>query len=85
MSCYIVALFRFSAPEPPFSVPVSLDQDALSQMLNQLLTESHPGWVTTDFDFLIEGELLRNTLQDHISRQKLSSVRTSGVVCGHVV
>lgn len=70
----LLFVLRFSAPEAPFSIPVNLGHDALSQMLNQLLTESHPGWVTTEFDFLIEGKLLRHTLQDHVRRQKLSTV-----------
>lgn len=79
-SGFFFLLRRFSAPDAPFSVPVSLDHDALSQMLNQLLTEGEPSWVATEFDFLIEGELLRQTLQEHVRRQKLSIVRKRGRV-----
>ena len=79
-SGFFFLLCRFSAPDAPFSVPINLDHDALSQMLNQLLTEGDPSWEATEFDFLVEGELLRQTLQEHIRRQKLSIVRRRGRV-----
>jgi hypothetical protein len=56
---------------------VNLNQEELSKMVNQLIVEIDNKWKETDFDFLIEQELLRTSLLDHISKKDLSTVHTA--------
>ena len=61
-------------PDHPFSVPVNLDQETLNRMTNQLMSEGDANWTSTDFDFLIEQELLRTSLHEYIKRKGLTMV-----------
>ena len=61
-------------PDHPFSVPVNLDQETLNRMTNQLMSEGDANWTNTEFDFLIEQELLRTSLHEYIKRKGLTMV-----------
>lgn len=55
--------------ETPLYAPVSLKRYGLSEIVNHLLESSNP----VPFDFLIDGELLRTSLQDYLVKKGLSS------------
>jgi ribosome biogenesis protein YTM1 len=60
---------------------VNLNQEELSKMVNQLIVEIDNKWKETDFDFLIEQELLRTSLLDHISKKDLSTETLLYIEC----
>lgn len=53
----------------PVYAPISLKRYGLSEIVNHLLGSEQP----IPFDFLIEGELLRTSLQDYLVKKGLSS------------
>ncbi|CCC68132.1 hypothetical protein NCAS_0B00480 [Naumovozyma castellii] len=53
----------------PMYVPITLKRYGLSEIVNHLLENSTP----TPFDFLIDGELLRTSLQEYLVKKGLSS------------
>ncbi|GMM53089.1 Ytm1 protein [Starmerella bacillaris] len=55
--------------ENPINVPVDLKRYGLSEIINQLLENSEP----ISFDFLIDGKLLKGSLQDFMRNENLSS------------
>jgi hypothetical protein len=60
----------------PFSLPLSATRDELTQLLLQLLIEENEQSDDTpkEFDFLINGSLLRKTLRDSINDLSLTLV-----------
>ncbi|KAL1424656.1 hypothetical protein MTO96_019948 [Rhipicephalus appendiculatus] len=66
---------RYSVPDTPFSISGSTTSEQLSSLINTLLRESSSGDAENDgeptFDFLIDGELLRETLQEHLEAHKI--------------
>ncbi|XP_037279096.2 ribosome biogenesis protein WDR12 homolog [Rhipicephalus microplus] len=66
---------RYSVPDTPFSISGSTTSEQLSSLINTLLRESSSGDAESDgeptFDFLIDGELLRETLQEHLEAHKI--------------
>ena len=65
----------YSLPDHPLSVPTTLDPLGLSILVNELLKAKDEEWREVSFDFLIDGTLLRLTLDEHIKSQSLSTVR----------
>jgi ribosome biogenesis protein YTM1 len=59
-------------PDAPLFVPVSLKRYGLSEVVNQLLEAESP----IPFDFLIDGKLLRSSLDSYLTSQALSSETT---------
>lgn len=57
------------APEAPLFVPVSLKRYGLSEVVNHLLEREDP----VPFDFLIDGVLLRTSLDEYLVKNGLSS------------
>lgn len=55
--------------DAPLYVPVSLKRYGLSEVVNHLLETENP----VPFDFLIDGVLLRLSLDDHLTKNGLSS------------
>ncbi|KAK9362446.1 WD40-repeat-containing domain protein [Lipomyces starkeyi] len=62
----------FAVPEVPLYVPLSLKRYGLSEVVNHLLATERP----IPFDFLINSELLRTSLQEYITQKGLSSEQT---------
>lgn len=56
------------APETPLFVPTSLKKNGLSEVVNHLLATDLP----VQFDFLIDGSLLRGSLADYLHKKALS-------------
>lgn len=61
--------------DTPMYVPIQLKRYGLSEIVNHLLTskDSDEDVTTTPFDFLIDGQLLRTSLDDYLVRNGLSS------------
>nr|5DTC_A Chain A, Ribosome biogenesis protein YTM1 [Saccharomyces cerevisiae YJM1133]5DTC_B Chain B, Ribosome biogenesis protein YTM1 [Saccharomyces cerevisiae YJM1133] len=55
--------------DTPMYAPISLKRYGLSEIVNHLLGSEKP----VPFDFLIEGELLRTSLHDYLTKKGLSS------------
>ncbi|EPY52598.1 ribosome biogenesis protein Ytm1 [Schizosaccharomyces cryophilus OY26] len=58
--------------DTPILIPTSLKRYGLSQVVNHLLKSDKP----TPFDFLIQGNLLRTSLDDYITQNGLSTEST---------
>ncbi|KAK9476255.1 WD40-repeat-containing domain protein [Lipomyces japonicus] len=61
-----------AVPEVPLLVPLSLKRYGLSEVVNHLLATEKP----IPFDFLVDSELLRVSLQEYITSKGLSSEQT---------
>ncbi|XP_064647933.1 ribosome biogenesis protein WDR12 homolog [Lineus longissimus] len=65
---------QFSVPDNPFSVPSSCGLKELSDLINGLLQSAGTGGLhPTEFDFLVEGQFLRTTLEKHIEQTERST------------
>ena len=66
---------RYSIPDTPYSIPVNLDADALSDLINSLLVNNESGdKIQVLFDFLIAGIFVRSNIKEHIDHNSLSTV-----------
>lgn len=67
---------RYSVPDAPFSISGNTTSEQLSSLINALLREAQPTDENENeeptFDFLIEGELLRQTLQEHLEAHNIA-------------
>nr|AIF73520.1 WD40 protein [Volvox ferrisii] len=63
---------HLKVPETPVAVPASLKRYGLSQIINHLLALDPP----RPFDFLVDSELLRRSLEQHIMAHNLSAEST---------
>ncbi|KAL3233520.1 Ribosome biogenesis protein YTM1 [Nakaseomyces bracarensis] len=59
----------------PMYAPIGLKRYGLSEIVNHLLESEQP----VPFDFLIDGELLRTSLQEYLTKKGLSSEATLNV------
>lgn len=65
---------EYKVDESPIYVPADLKKYGLSEVVNQLLENADP----VPFDFLVDGKLLRGSLQDYLTKANLS---TESIVC----
>ncbi len=61
---------KYVVPETPIQVPLHLKPADLSDIVHHLLALDH----RAPFEFLIDGQILRTSLQAYLDRQKLSAV-----------
>ncbi|GMN42112.1 hypothetical protein TIFTF001_011338 [Ficus carica] len=73
----------FTKLEPPFKVPATsialpsnLTRLGLSTVVNNLLQAGNPDWNPEPFDFLIDGELVRMSLENFLLAKGISAERT---------
>jgi len=64
---------QYAIPDAPFSFASSATPEDLSQLINSVLSETQKAWENVDFDFLIQGEFLREKVQAHIIRRDIST------------
>ncbi|XP_033108271.1 ribosome biogenesis protein WDR12-like [Anneissia japonica] len=66
---------QYAVPEFPFSVPANVGASELSALINKLLNEekAEEDVEQLDFDFLIDGELLRVSVSNHMEEKGISS------------
>lgn len=53
-------------PAVSFFVSAKITSDSLNNLVNELLREHRDNLTSVDFDFLINGQLLRSTLIEHL-------------------
>ncbi|KAF5288979.1 hypothetical protein FQA39_LY03858 [Lamprigera yunnana] len=69
----------YAVPSAPFAVPQQISNTQLNALLNELIKESLETTAPIEFDFLIEGQLLRLTLLEHIKDFNISTETTIDV------
>ncbi len=57
-------------PETPIAVPIKLGRFGLSEVINLLLNKSPP----KPFDFLIDSEFIRTSIEKHLKKHELKEV-----------
>ncbi|KAF5284868.1 hypothetical protein FQR65_LT13384 [Abscondita terminalis] len=66
----------YAVPSVPFSVSHQIDSVQLNKLLNELLRESTDLIKPIEFDFLIEGQILRLSLIEHLKDFNISTEST---------
>ncbi|XP_013399023.1 ribosome biogenesis protein WDR12 [Lingula anatina] len=64
---------QFAVPDTPFSIPASVGQDELTDLINGILQTESQDVSSTQFDFLINGEYLRVPLDKHMEQKEIST------------
>lgn len=74
------SLSQYAIPQGPYMVPVSWKRTHLSTLVNKLVSASEnealPGTGAVPFDFIIDAEILRSSLNDYLDSQSLTSEST---------
>ncbi|XP_073159437.1 ribosome biogenesis protein WDR12 homolog [Henckelia pumila] len=63
----------YKAPPASISIPANLARFGLSALLNNLLQAGNAGWEPEPFDFLIDGELVRMSLEEFLLAKGISA------------
>lgn len=66
----------YAIPDVPYSVPAKIDHLSLNKLLNQLLKDSGGVLKDVEFDFLVQNELLRVPLSEHLQERGTSTEAT---------
>ena len=64
---------KFKLPESSILLPVSLNRNGLSEIINSILN------VTKQFDFIIEGKFLKSSLKQYLEQNSLSLENTTRI------
>ena len=64
---------RYAVPDTPFSVPITIGHDELNSLINNLRSEAAEGSADVEFDFLIHGEFLRQSVSEFLVEKGISS------------
>lgn len=62
----------YAVPDAPFSVQAVVGTKELSSLINSLLKENTSDNAAVDFDFMVNGEFLRVTLNKHLEQKGIS-------------
>ncbi|KAJ8314312.1 hypothetical protein KUTeg_008873 [Tegillarca granosa] len=62
----------YAVPDAPFSVQAVVGTKELSSLINSLLKENTSDHAAVDFDFMVNGEFLRVTLNKHLEQKGIS-------------
>ncbi|KAF3444856.1 hypothetical protein FNV43_RR14549 [Rhamnella rubrinervis] len=63
----------FKAPTASIAIPSTLTRMSLSTIVNNLLQSGNPDWKAEPFDFLIDGELVRMSLEQFLLAKGISA------------
>ncbi|KAI3452220.1 hypothetical protein Pfo_008885 [Paulownia fortunei] len=63
----------YKAPPTSISIPANLTRFGLSALLNNLLQAGNADWKSEPFDFLIDGELVRMSLEEFLLAKSISA------------
>ncbi|CAI0465197.1 unnamed protein product [Linum tenue] len=66
----------FKAPPSAITIPATVTRLGLSTIVNSLLKAGDPEWETQPFDFLIDGELVRMSLDRFLLAKGISAEKT---------
>ncbi|KAF2299327.1 hypothetical protein GH714_031567 [Hevea brasiliensis] len=64
---------QFKAPPTAITIPANLTRLGLSTIVNSLLKAGNPDWENEPFDFLIDGELVRMSLEQFLLAKGISA------------
>ncbi|KAK6620315.1 hypothetical protein RUM44_006716 [Polyplax serrata] len=65
---------QYAVPDAPFAVSSNIVVKELNALVNELLQESQiSSHKHVDFEFLVDGELLRTNLQEHLDLKEIST------------
>ncbi|XP_063901472.1 ribosome biogenesis protein WDR12 homolog [Zophobas morio] len=68
---------NFAIPDVPLAVPSSIEHSSLNELVNQLIKENKSDFLKPkEFDFLIQGELVRLPLVEHLTEHAISTEAT---------
>lgn len=69
--------FRYAVSDSPYAIKSNISTTELSTLVNALLKETDASIVkSVDFDFLICGELLRSSVEEHLQEKGVSTEDT---------
>ncbi|KAL8528446.1 hypothetical protein ACS0TY_006034 [Phlomoides rotata] len=63
----------YKAPQASISIPANLTRFGLSALVNNLLQAANVEWKSEPFDFLIDGELVRMSLEEFLLAKGISA------------
>ncbi|KAI3462886.1 hypothetical protein Pfo_019549 [Paulownia fortunei] len=63
----------YKAPQGSISIPANLTRFGLSALVNNLLQSANPNFKSEPFDFLIDGELVRMSLEEFLLAKGISA------------
>ncbi|KDP35624.1 hypothetical protein JCGZ_09062 [Jatropha curcas] len=66
----------YKAPATAITIPANLTRLGLSTIVNSLLKAGNPEWENQPFDFLIDGELVRMSLEQFLLAKGISAEKT---------
>ena len=64
---------QYAVPDTPFSVPITIGHDELNSLINSLRNESAERSEYVEFDFLVCGEFLRQSISEFLVEKGISS------------
>ena len=64
---FVTKLEEVSVADTPFTVPASIDNEGLNNLVRELLEK--PGDEAVQFDWLCLGEILRGSLEKHVDKR----------------
>lgn len=69
---FITRQEKFAVPDTPFSVPITVGHTELNSIVNNLRNETGES-EDVDFDFLINGEFLHQSISDFLTEKSISA------------
>ncbi|VYS66924.1 unnamed protein product [Arabidopsis thaliana] len=66
----------FKVPVNSVAIPSNVTRLGLSSIVNSIIESENPEWKTEPFDFLIDGELIRMSLEEFLLAKGISAERT---------
>ncbi|KAG7555378.1 WD40 repeat [Arabidopsis suecica] len=66
----------FKVPVNSVAIPSNVTRLGLSSIVNSIIESDNPEWKTEPFDFLIDGELIRMSLEEFLLAKGISAERT---------
>jgi ribosome biogenesis protein YTM1 len=64
----------FKVPVNSVAIPSNVTRLGLSSIVNSIIESENPEWKTEPFDFLIDGELIRMSLEEFLLAKGISAV-----------
>ncbi|XP_037070414.1 ribosome biogenesis protein WDR12 homolog [Pollicipes pollicipes] len=70
---FITKQEKYAVPDAPFSVPITVGHRELNSLINNLRSEADESSLEVEFDFLIHGEFLRQSVSEFLSERGISA------------
>lgn len=73
---WLVSIFRYAVPDSPYAIQSNVQSAELNTLVNAMLKETNGSSKRIEFDFLVCGELLSGSLQEHLQEKGVSTEET---------